>query len=136
MRPFATQRDALAAALDDLLKVLRLPVTTAELARSLVEEAFAYTMGGEFSRAIQAADAAHRPGPKVVIDAGSVADLLVRAYVLERSLVPPTVLAEPEVAKNGRRLAPAIEALTNAMRGPGHAALGSAPAHETSVALG
>jgi monoamine oxidase len=134
MRPFTTQSDALAAALDDLLKVLRLPVKTAELARSLVEEAFAYTMGREFSRAIEAADATHRPGPKVVIDAVSIADLLVRAYVLERSSVPPTVLAEPAVVKAIRHLAPAIEALTDAMRGPGHAALGSAPAHESIVA--
>jgi monoamine oxidase len=135
MRPFTKQSDALAAALDDLVKLLRLPVTTAELARSLVEEAFAYTMGREFSRAIEAADAAHKPGPKVVIDAVSVADLLVRAYVLERSSVPATVLAEPAVAKAVRRLAPAIEALTDAMRGPGHAALGSTPAHESIVAL-
>jgi monoamine oxidase len=125
MRPFTKQSDALAAALDDLLKVLRLPVTTAELARSLVEEAFAYTMGREFSRAIEAADAAHKPGPKVVIDAVSIADILVRAYVLERSSVPATALAEPAVAKAVRRLAPAIEALTDAMRGLGHAALGS-----------
>jgi monoamine oxidase len=130
MRSFTDESDALAAALDDLLKVLRLPVTTTELARSLVEEAFAYTMGREFSRAIEAADAAHKSGPKVVIDAVSVADLLVRAYVLERSSVAATVLAEPAVAEAVRRLAPAIEALTDAMRGLGHAALGSAPAHE------
>jgi len=135
MRPFTQQSDALAAALDELLKVLHLPVTTAELARSLVEEAFAYTMGREFSRAIEAADAARKPGPKVVIDAVSVADLLVRAYVLERSSVPATVLAEPAVAKAVRRLAPAIEALTDAMRGPGHAALGSKQIHESIVAL-
>ena len=135
MRPFAAQSDALAAALDDLLKVLRLQVTTAELTRSLVAEAFAYTMGREFSRAIEAADAAHKPGPKVVIDAVSVADILVRAYVLERSSVPETALADPAVAKAVRRLAPAIEALTDAIRGPGHAALGSAPAHEGVTAL-
>jgi hypothetical protein len=135
MRSFTTQSEALAAALDDLLKVLRLPVTTAEFARSLVEEAFAYTMGREFSRAIEAADATHRPGPKVVVDAISVADLLVRAYVLERSSAPQALLAEPAVAKAVRHLAPAIEALTDAMRGSGHAALDSAPAHESIVAL-
>jgi monoamine oxidase len=133
MRPFADQSDALAAALDDLLKVLRLPVTTAELARSLVEEAFAYTMGREFSRAIEAADATHKPGPKLVIDAVSVADLLVRAYVLERSSVPATALAEPAVARAVRRLAPAIEALTDAMRGPGHAAFSPAPVHDDRI---
>jgi monoamine oxidase len=121
MRPFTTQCDALAAALDDLLKVLRLPVTTAELARSLVKEAFAYTMGREFSRVIEAADAAHRPRRKVVVDAVSVADLLVRAYVLERSSVPPSLFAEPAVAKAVRHLAPVIEALTDAMRGAGYA---------------
>ena len=135
MRPFNKQSDALATALDDLLKLLHLPVTTAELARSLVEEAFAYTMGREFARAIEAAAAARKPGPKIVIDAVSVADLLVRAYVLERSSVPATVLAEPAVAKAVRRLAPAIEALTDAMRGPGHAALGSKQVHESILAL-
>jgi hypothetical protein len=95
MRPFTTQSDGLAAALDELLKVLHLRVTKAELARSLVEEAFAYSVGRKFSCAIEAADAAHKPGPKVGIDAVSVADVLVRAYVLERSSVPATMLADP-----------------------------------------
>lgn len=135
MRPFTTQSDGLAAALDELLKVLHLRVTKAELARSLVEEAFAYSMGREFSCAIEAADAAHKPGPKVGIDAVSVADVLVRAYVLERSSVPATMLADPAVAKAVRSLAPAIEALTDAMRGPGHAALGSKPVHESILVL-
>jgi V8-like Glu-specific endopeptidase len=127
LRPFAAQREALLAPLAELVRLLALPATPAQFADSLVEEAFCYMIGETLRRAI---DATGRPGPRVMIDSVSMTGVLVRNYVVERSELPGSALSTPAVAAAMKRLAPAVEALSEAMRAAGTAPV---PAREDFV---
>ena len=130
MRPFAPQRDALLAPLAELVRLLALPATPAQFADALVEEAFCYAIGETLRRAVDTAAASGRSGPRVAIDAISLTQTLLRLYVVERSSLPTSALRAPAVVAAMKQLAPAIEALSEAMR----SAENPLPRHETLTA--
>ena len=115
-QPLEAHRQAVAAQIESLRKLLPMQVGADELAASLLQEAFAYTFSQWVQAVVGFAAAARKSGPKVVVESVAIAPILVRHYVLERAPSFAAALAQPEVAKAVQALAPALEAMADALR--------------------
>ena len=115
-QPLEAHRQAVAAQIESLRKLLPMQVGSDELAASLLQEGFAYTLSQWVQAAIDFAAAARKRGPKVVVESVAIAPILVHHYVLERAPSFAAALAQPEVVKAVQALAPALEAMADALR--------------------
>lgn len=116
LRRYASQRQALLAPLAELRKSLRLDAGAERLADQLVEEALAYALGQQLDLALQRSASAGQPGPKIHVDAVSVAHMLIRRMLSERHRLPQAALRSASVQAAANALAAGIDGLSAAMR--------------------
>jgi hypothetical protein len=112
---FTGHRRRLERHVRDLLRILPIPMQAAELAASLVEEAFAYMFSVIVDEAI--ALSSRRRGPGVLPTAGFSPEEFITSYVLERGFnVTPKQLKSREAQQIFERMTSDVAALAAALR--------------------
>lgn len=116
---FTTHRERLERHVRDLLRVLPIPMQAAELATSLVEEAFAFIFGVIVDEAIARAVHAkkRKRGPAVLQSKGFSPEAFITYYVFERGFaVTKQQLTSPEAQVIYKQMTSDVDALAAALR--------------------
>ena len=119
LRGFAGHQSRLERHVRDLLRVLPIPMQAAELAASLVEEAFASVLAVTIDEAIARSSHAKRGkrGPAILPSGAFSPEEFITSYVLERGFtVTKRLLSSQEARKIFARMTSDVDALAAALR--------------------
>ncbi|MDX2033444.1 MAG: OmpA family protein [Blastocatellia bacterium] len=116
---FEADRKRLERHLNNLLRVLPIPMQAGELAASLIEEAFAFVIGTIVDEAIAKSVRAKsgKRGPAILPSEGFSPEAFLTYYVLEQGFaVTPQQLASPEAQAIYKQMKRDVDALAAAIR--------------------